>query len=76
MQHENSALLRTQQAILSMLVFHSERPWSVAEVEGEIGEGAETTDALARLYAAGLVHRCGEFVFATRAAIHSESLTF
>lgn len=75
MQHETSAPLRTQQAILSMLVFHSERPWSVTEVEREIGEGAETTDALAQLYAAGLVHRCGEFVFATRAAIHSERLT-
>ena len=76
MQHETDAPLRTQPAILSMLVFHSERPWSVAEVEGEIGKGAETADALARLYAAGLVHRCGEFVFATRAAIHNDSLMF
>lgn len=76
MHPETNASLRTQQAILSMLVFHRERPWSLAEVEREIGEDAQTRDALAQLYAVGLVHRWDEFVFATRAAVHSERLTF
>jgi hypothetical protein len=82
MQHQTSLPpseenLRTQQAILGMLVApDARRPWSIAEVENEIGKGTTTTDALACLYAAGLIHRCGEFVFATRAALHSDRLAF
>jgi len=80
MQHQTSLPpaeedLRTQQAILGMLVApDARRPWSIAEVEREIGEGASTTDALACLHAAGLIHLCGEFVFAARAAVHSDRL--
>lgn len=50
MQHQTSLPpaeedLRTQQAILSMLIAtDARRPWSIAEVEREIGEGATTTD--------------------------------
>jgi hypothetical protein len=82
MQHETNRPLseedlRTQQAVLAMLVApDARRPWSIAEVEREIGEGETTTDALTHLYAAGLIHRSGEFVFATRAAIHSDRLAF
>ena len=69
--------LRTQQAIIGMLVApDSQRPWSITEVEREIGEDAMTADALAHLHAAGLIHRCGEFVFATRAAVQSDRLAF
>lgn len=68
--------LRIQQAIVAMIVASDARPWSIAEVEREISEEASTGDALAQLYAAGLIHRCGEFVFATRAAIHSDRLAF
>jgi hypothetical protein len=50
-------------------------PWSVAEVERELGEHIATVDAVASLQAAGLVHRCGEFVFATRAALCMDRLS-
>ncbi|MFZ1926319.1 MAG: hypothetical protein WAU42_09280 [Solirubrobacteraceae bacterium] len=46
-----------------------QRPWAVRELVLEIGDQLEVEDALARLHGAGLVHRCGEFVWATRAAL-------
>jgi hypothetical protein len=61
---------QVESAIYAMLVVADEqRPWSVHEVELEIGNPALTTDALTRLHAAGLVHRCGDFAWASRAAI-------
>ncbi|HMH58793.1 MAG TPA: hypothetical protein VK537_06405 [Galbitalea sp.] len=58
-----------QKGILGLLLTpDSQRLWSVAEVERETGEQLATADALASLHAVGLIHRCGEFVFATRAA--------
>jgi hypothetical protein len=59
-----------QKGVLVLLLgSDSQRPWSVAELERERGEQLGTVDAIASLQAAGLVHRCGEFVFASRAAI-------
>ena len=46
-----------------------QRPWAVRELVLEIGDQMEVEDALARLHGAGLVHLCGEFVWATRAAL-------
>jgi hypothetical protein len=66
---------RVDQAILALLLTPEEqRPWSVREVELEIGEHLATVDSLARLRAAGLIHRCEEFVFAARAALTAERL--
>lgn len=48
--------------------------WSVEELVAEIGRRLDTTDAVAALNAAGLIHRCGEFVFATRAAIRFDGI--
>jgi hypothetical protein len=48
--------------------------WSVEEVEREIGPRLAMAGSLERLRAAGLIHRCGEFVFATRAAILADRL--
>jgi len=63
-------------AILGLLVDpKAQRPWSVDEVAREIGDEVATADGLARLTAAGLAHRIGEgFVWASRAALHAESL--
>lgn len=56
-------------AILDMLVSSSanQRPWSVDEVEQQIGK--EAVDGLNRLYGSGLIHRLDGFVWASRAAV-------
>jgi hypothetical protein len=67
---------RAEKGILSLLLASdSQRPWSVAELERERGEHLGTLDAVASLHAAGLIHRCGEFVFATRAAVRMDDLS-
>jgi hypothetical protein len=42
--------------------------WSLEELASELGDEIHATDAVTSLHGAGLVHRCGRFVFATRAA--------
>ena len=64
-----------EHAIFALLVVREEqRPWSVRELELEIGSAVEVEDSLKRLHAAGLVHRCGEFVWASRAALRADEL--
>jgi hypothetical protein len=61
-------------AIFGLLTTPNEqRPWSVGELALEIGK-IDVEDALARLHGAGLVHRCGEFVWATRAALAADAI--
>ncbi len=67
------------EALLGLLVHEHPGLWSVAELcrsltssaqaaaSGEV-ETCDTADAIERLHAAGLIHRIGGFVFATRAA--------
>jgi len=43
-------------------------PWSVDELAREVGCEIAAAEAIVRLDAAGLAHRCQEFVFPTRAA--------
>lgn len=61
---------QVEAAILSLLLdFQTGSVWSVEEVVRELSATRlETMDALASLHGAGLLHRCGEFVFASRAA--------
>jgi hypothetical protein len=64
-----------ESAILALLLVEDEqRPWSVDELASEVGSDLDTADAIAALHRAGLIHRCGDFVFATRAAVHSQRL--
>ena len=49
-------------------------PWSVWELGLEIGSEVAAADAVMRLHAAGLVHLCHEFVWATRPAARSHQL--
>jgi hypothetical protein len=64
-----------ESAILALLLVEDEqRPWSVDELASEVGSHLDTAEAIAALHRAGLIHRCGDFVFATRAAVHSQRL--
>lgn len=66
---------RIDHAILCVLLYQDARwPWSVEEVARKVGDPIATTDALARLYGAGLVYRLGGFVFPTRAAARYDQL--
>ncbi len=51
-----------------------QRPWSVGELVLELGNPIDVEDALTRLHGTGLVHRCGEFVWATRAALAADAI--
>jgi hypothetical protein len=53
---------------------NQQRPWAVRELVLEIGSRIDVEDALTRLHGAGLVHRCGEFVWATRAALAADAI--
>jgi hypothetical protein len=55
-----------------LLVVDEQRPWSICEVQREIG--SDVTDALRSLEGRGLLHRCGEFVWATRAALAADEI--
>jgi hypothetical protein len=63
-------------AILGLLLnFKAGSIWSVEEVIGQLGASrVEVIDGLANLQAFGLIHRFGDFVFATRAASHFDRL--
>lgn len=52
-----------------------QRPWSVDEIARELGDHNRAVDGLARLYGSGLIHRMGEFVWATRAALAADAIS-
>lgn len=58
-----------ERALLGVLLFSEFRgPWSVGELERELGGDVSVIVAIDALHAAGVVHRCEGFVWATRAA--------
>jgi hypothetical protein len=56
------------QAVLALLVNEDVVLWAIEELVREIGDPLDVDDSLARLRRAGLIHRVGEFVFASRVA--------
>ncbi len=51
------------------------RPWSLPELERELGSRVTAVDAVRRLHGAGLLHRLdGGFVFPSRAAVRAYEL--
>jgi hypothetical protein len=74
-----------KQAVLGLLLDDQRSLWSLSELDrylapsdetrsGEEPSRARVEDAVADLYAAGLLHRIGGFVFATRAAAAAQEL--
>jgi hypothetical protein len=59
---------RIDQAILALLLEDQAQPWAIDELGRAIGNEIEVADSIARLYAAGLIHRLDHFVFPTRGA--------
>ncbi len=54
--------------VLGLLLEGASWLWSVDEIGRELDDRVEVQDAVARLATAGLLHRLGEFVFASRSA--------
>ena len=50
------------------LVENLRTPLSEREIVLEHGDETTVKDSLARLHGAGLIHRCGEFIFSSAAA--------
>jgi hypothetical protein len=48
--------------------------WSIDEVARMLGDPVAASDALDRLAAVGLIHRCDAYVLASRTAAHSHAL--
>jgi len=63
----------TDEAIIGLLV-EDRGLWSTGEVERMIGNRLAAADGLARLRRGGLVHQCGDFVFASRTALEAADL--
>jgi hypothetical protein len=69
----DETLAAVESAIYMMLtVREQQRPCSLHEIQLEIGNPIRTEDALQR--GKGLVHRCGEFAWASRAALAVEGI--
>ncbi len=74
----NAAAIEDDQidsSVLSLLL-GSDGPdiWSVHDIGREIDSDVGAQDGVARLHAAGLLHRWGDFVMASRAAWRSYEL--
>ena len=66
---------RCESAVLLMLLHMGHPwPWSMTEIDRELGNELLAADAVVGLHAADLVHRTGEFVFPTRSATRSQQL--
>jgi hypothetical protein len=66
---------RTESVVMMLLLQTGHPwPWSVYELERELGRDLATADAVLGLEAAGLLNRIGQFVFPTRSAARFEEL--
>ncbi len=64
------------QAVLQLMLDPDrQRPWSEAEIARMIGTPGDVTASLARLRAAGLVHRWSNLVSAAHAAVYFHEIT-
>jgi hypothetical protein len=63
----------TDEAIIGLLV-QDRGLWAVGEVQRAIGNEIAAADGLARLRRGGLVHQCGDFVFASRSALEAADI--
>jgi hypothetical protein len=80
MHHQPIPADALAQAILGLLIDDHPGLWSLAELDRSLTPSAAepaghaTADAVEQLHADGLIHRTGQFVFATRAAHAAQRL--
>lgn len=60
--------------VLECMLVGASWPWSVPELALELESEVDAVDAVNRLQRAGLLHRCGDFVFPTRSARRAAEL--
>jgi predicted transcriptional regulator len=65
--------LADQDLLTTLTDDERQRPWSMDELARECG--AEASESVGHLARAGLVHRSGDFVWATRAAVRARELS-
>lgn len=66
--------VQIDQAILGSLLTDEAPLWSFDELVRQFGNQIAVTDSINRLAGQGLIHRLGQFVFATRAAAKATDL--
>jgi hypothetical protein len=66
---------KVRRAILGLLVSGgSQRPWSLGELEAEVEDASAVQDGVRQLQGLGLVHRCEDYIWPTRAALTADEL--
>jgi hypothetical protein len=60
--------------VINLMLCGPTWPWSIDDIAREVRNRPDAEDSLARLHVAGLIHRLGDFVFPTRAALTAADL--
>jgi HD-GYP domain-containing protein (c-di-GMP phosphodiesterase class II) len=72
---QDAPILVIEARILDRLTdWEDQHPWSVEELTRALGYRLTVEAALRNLDSLGLIHRCDDLIFPTRAALHSPQL--
>jgi hypothetical protein len=72
---QDAPILVVEAKILDRLTdWEDQHPWSVEELVRALGYRITVGAALRNLHGLGLIHRCDDLIFPTRAALHSAQL--
>ncbi len=63
-----------QRQILMLILWAGEDWYTITQLANHVGDTIDALDAMSALSDAGLIHRQGNYVFPTRAAIHLHNL--
>jgi len=63
-----------QRQVLGLVIWAGEKWFTISELAEHVGDLMDALDAMRALSDAGLIHRQGEYVFPTRAAVHVHHL--